>query len=278
MTSHLGSFFTPSLMTHYLNGFDADPVSGRLTVPRLLIYDDAYPWRSRMEKETFREERAPGLLEEVDEIWGHVRSQFPRLGSSAGSVHLGVWKAFSLGEEHLRFEGPWGRLVEWSREGGEFLLGVGFASPMGLREDLHAVFELSLGLPGGREVRGGYDFGFDPRSLQGLLHFLGIEEPMEYFAWFNRNRLERALHQRLQDGRADLDRFESDQHGVRWRNVAKADDDSSGMLWTEDVYPSLQIYHAFAPTPLLPGFQPLWDGSVRRIRQLISPPVVRIAA
>ncbi len=271
MLSFISPFTTSSLFSQYLNAFVIRPEMGQLTVPQLLHSHDT----TFVIRENFRTERAGKIGDGIREAWEGIYQTWPRL-LSEGYCRIGLWKAFSSERREIHFEGPGGKLVQWSLNKGEdeyestLHLAVGYSTPFkGSREDLHVRFHVMLPEYGyDMKSRTTYDFGFGRRSLAGLLRFLDIDGPVENFEWFDRRYLMEALRKRINGEKDRTDRFDADHHGVSWKKDEKSEDRSSGHLWPDDDYSALHVDFSGSLSPLLPGFLPLWEESVHSIRAL----------
>lgn len=273
MFLEIPSPFRASVLSTYLNVFQADPVRGSLTVPRYYAHDDVDPGRLTIAKERFEEHRAPQVMGEMEEAFegiGHRLDRMKERGNPFPRVFAGAWNLSRYSDDHLSIKGPGGRIVEFRTGHEAGALRVGHESDRSPVHERRLAMSVTMDRSKGEPVVfSEYEFGFGSRTFRGLLHFLGVELEVARLEYVSRGAVWTSIRARLaQDGYAfEQSRpYSADHHGISWRAESPAGEALVGRFWAADEYPSLQLLYPNGFSPLPPSFRPLWDEMRAQIR------------
>ncbi len=265
-------FLSSPLAIGYFNAFQVNAERGALDVPRILELEDPVFYHPSVSRERFDEHQAAEVAEEIGSIFRHVRDRFlrtakdgfePRLEKAAGS-----WTIRNPIEDLISVENSGGRSIHIRSDERELNLRVGFTSKADDREA-----HLSVNIRGTRghpRVTSSYSLGFGEKTYESLLRYLRLERSPVCLEYMSRQQLWEGIRRRLDESGIETQGYDGDQHGLHWNMFHPDGETSRGRLWTDDVYPSLEFYFPWVPTPLFPSFLPLWEETVSKIRASYS--------
>lgn len=226
--------------------------------------DHLYPVIAR---EPFRERDAGEIAEEIEGIHRLVRDRFLRAGPSGqgNRATFGSWSVRHPSRDLVTAEGLGGRSVRIRSAEPDVTIEVGYALDVRVERDVH--LSATVTRRGGEpQIRSSYSFGFGEKTYESLLQFLGLERPPVCLEWMSRKDLWQAIRKRLALDGVETNDYDGDHLGLSWKMRHPDGEISTGRLWTDDGYPSLEFYLPWGLSPLFPSFVPLWDETVREIR------------